>query len=170
MKRIIIISIAAILIVTGSIAGTLFALGRFPGQAPAPAPTPGDANAADPATATDPTSTPPTPTTPTLATYVSLDPAFTLSFQDSEAAQFLQFSVDVAVQEKGAEEAIKVHGPAIRNGLVMLLSGQRAEDLQSRDGKERLRTQIRDEIRDTLSRLTGKPGVVEVFFTSFLMQ
>ena len=93
-----------------------------------------------------------------------------MSFPDSEVAQYLQFNLDVAVQEKGAEEAIKIHGPAIRNGLVMLLSGQHAQDLQSREGKERLRIQIRDEIRDTLSRLTGKPSVVEVFFTSFLMQ
>ena len=164
MKRTILLSIAAVLMVAGSIAGTLFALGRFPGLEAAPVPPPGDGS----------TAVPPAPTAPAQTsiqtTYVSLDPAFTMSFQDSETAQFLQFNVDVAVQEKGAEEAIKVHGPAIRNGLVMLLSGQKAEDLQSREGKERLRTQIRDEMRDTLSRLTGKPGVVEVFFTSFLMQ
>lgn len=165
MKRTLILSIAAILIVAGSIAGTLFALGRLPGQVTAPTAPPSDANAA-----TSPTPAAPSPTPPSPTTYVSLDPAFTMSFQDSEAAQFLQFNIDVAVQEKGAEEAIKVHGPAIRNGLVMLLSGQKAEDLQSREGKERLRIQIRDEIRETLSRLTGKPGVLEVFFTSFLMQ
>jgi flagellar FliL protein len=103
-------------------------------------------------------------------TYVSLDPAFTMSFRDSEVAQFLQFNLDVAVREKGAEEAIKAQGPAIRNALVMLLSGQSAQDLQTREGKERLRTLIRDEIRDVLLRLTGEPRVVDVFFTSFLMQ
>jgi flagellar protein FliL len=166
MKRTIILSIAALLIVAGSIAGTLFALGRLPGVGAAPAPPPDDANVAAPG----PAAAPPPATASRPMTYVSLDPAFTMSFQDSEAAQFLQFNIDVAVEEKDAEEAIKVHGPAIRNGLVMLMSGQKAEDLQSREGKERLRTQIRDEIRDTLSHLTGKPGVVEVFFTSFLMQ
>jgi flagellar basal body-associated protein FliL len=47
----------------------------------------------------------------------------------------------------------------------MLLSGLNPQDLESREGKERRRGQIRDEIRDTLSRLTGKPSIVEVFFT-----
>lgn len=163
MKRTIILGIAAVLIVVGSIAGTLFALGRLPGQTPAPPPAAADAAVPAPAAASSPKPS-------STAIYVSMDPAFTLSFQDSETAQFLQFNLDVAVQERGAEEAIKVHGPAIRNGLVMLLSGQKAQELQSREGKERLRTQIRDEIRDTLTRLTGKPSVSEVFFTSFLMQ
>jgi flagellar FliL protein len=160
MKRTIIISIVVVLIVAGSIAGTLFALGQLPGQGPDSTPPADDPDAV----------APPPPADPGATTYVSLDPPFTVSFPDSEVAQYLQFNLDVAVQEKGAEEAIKIHGPAIRNGLVMLLSGQHAQDLQSREGKERLRIQIRDEIRDTLSRLTGKPSVVEVFFTSFLMQ
>ena len=52
----------------------------------------------------------------------------------------------------------------------MLLSNQKAEELQTREGKERLRMQIRDEIRSTLKGLTGKTGVADVFFTSFVMQ
>ena len=160
MKRTLILGIVAVAIVAASIAGTLFALGRLPGQDPAP-----------PAPIADASSTPlPPPTGVAAMTYVSLDPAFTMSFRDSEVAQFLQFNLDVAVQEKGAEEAIKAQGPAIRNALVMLLSGQSAQDLQTREGKERLRTLIRDEIRDVLFRLTGEPRVVDVFFTSFLMQ
>jgi flagellar FliL protein len=160
MKRTLILGILAVVIVTASIAGTLFALGRLPGQSPAPSPPIGDTDAAPS----------PHPTGAVATTYVSLDPAFTMSFRDSEVAQFLQFNLDLAVQEKGAEEAIKAQGPAIRNALVMLLSGQSAQDLQTREGKERLRTQIRDEIRDVLIRLTGEPRVVDVFFTSFLMQ
>jgi flagellar FliL protein len=160
MKRTLILGIVAAVIVTASIAGTLFAFGRLPGQNPAPPPPIGDTDAA----------APPHPTEAAPVTYVSLDPAFTMSFRDSEFAQFLQFNLELAVQEKGAEEAIKAQGPAIRNALVMLLSGQSAQDLQTREGKERLRTLIRDEIRDVLLRLTGEPRVVDVFFTSFLMQ
>ncbi len=163
MKKIVIAIVAglvAILVVAGSVLGTLYATGNFPGQKPAHA-----SQGAEPASEAH------APAAATGAlTYVTLDPAFTVSFQDSTVAQFLQFTIDVAIQDKDVEKAIQAHGPAIRNGLVMLLSSQKAEELQTREGKERLRMQIRDEIRSTLTSLAGKPGVSDVYFTSFVMQ
>jgi flagellar protein FliL len=161
MKKIIIGIVAglvAILVIAGSVVGTLYVTGNLPNQKPTNASEAGDQGSA---THSQPVAS---------LIYVSLDPPFTLSFQDSSAAQYLQFSIDAAVEDKSVEAAIKAHGPAIRNGLVMLLSNQKAEELQTREGKERLRTQIRDEIRSTLKGLTGKPGVSDVFFTSFVMQ
>ena len=154
MKKIVIgivVSLVAILAIAGSVLGTLYATGNFPGQTPAHAPAPSDQGSA------------PNPQPAPALTYVSLDPPFTMSFQDSSAAQYLQFAIDVAVEDKHTEEALKTHGPAIRNGLVMLLSSQKAVELQTREGKERLRMQIRDEIRSTLKGLTGKAGVADVY-------
>ena len=165
MKKVVIGVVAGlvvILAIAGSVLGTLYATGNFPGQQPAHAPEHGDAGVAASAPAhSEPAGAP---------TYITLDPPFTMSFQDSSVAQYLQFTLDVAVQEKHAEEAIKTHGPAIRNGLVMLLSSQKPEELQTREGKEKLRAQIRDEIRGTLKGLTGNATVEDVFFTSFVMQ
>jgi flagellar protein FliL len=154
----IVVSLVLILAIAGSVLGTLYATGNLPSQKQASAPAASDQGSA-------------THSKPAAAlTYVSLDPAFTMSFQDSSAAQYLQFAINVAVEDKHVEEAIKTNDPAIRNGLVMLLSSQKAEDLKTREGKERLRMQIRDEIRSTLKGLTGKTGVADVFFTSFVMQ
>ena len=52
----------------------------------------------------------------------------------------------------------------------MLFSSQKPDDLQTREGKERLREQALKEIQHIVEGYTGKPGVEEVFFTSFLMQ
>jgi flagellar protein FliL len=160
MKKIVIgivASLGVILVIAGSVLGTLYVTGNLPGQKPANAPASGQGSA--------------THSQPVAAlTYVAMDPAFTMSFQDSSVAQYLQFAINVAVEDKHIEEAIKTNDPAIRNGVVMLLSSQKAGELQTREGKERLRMQIRDEIRSTLKGLTGQAGVADVFFTSFVMQ
>jgi flagellar FliL protein len=154
----IIAGLVAILAIAGSVLGTLYATGNLLGQKPMNAQAASDQGSA-------------THSQPTAALlYVSLDPPFTLSFQDSSVAQYLQFAIDVAVEDKAMEAAIKTHNSAIRNGLVMLLSNQKAEELQTREGKERLRMQIRDEIRSILKGITGRSGVADIFFTSFVMQ
>ncbi|MGV0949625.1 MAG: flagellar basal body-associated FliL family protein [Azonexus sp.] len=151
-------SLGGFLVIAASVLGTLYATGNFPGQKPGHAPEASDQGAA-------------THSQPAAALiYVSMDPPFTMSFQDSSDTQYLQFTINVAVENKHTEEALKTNDPAIRNGLVMLMSSQKAEDLKTREGKERLRMQIRDEIRNTLKGLTGKSGVADVFFTSFVMQ
>jgi flagellar FliL protein len=149
--------LGGLLAVGASVLGTLYATGNLTG---------GGAEASIQAAAG---AEPPTPA-PHEIIYVSLDPAFTMSFLDSDAAQFLQISVEVAVDDQKTEQAMASHGPAIRNGLVMLLSNQQPETLQTREGKERLRGEILAEVRGVLTGLIGKPGAVDVYFTSFLIQ
>ena len=68
--------------------GTLYATGNLPGQKPTNAPAASDQGAA-------------THSQPAAALiYVSLDPPFTMSFQDSSVAQYLQFAINVAVEDK----------------------------------------------------------------------
>lgn len=162
MNKNIIIGIVAglvfILLIAGAVLGTLYFTGNLSGLKPAEAPAAGEKSAAahsQPAGA---------------LIYVAMDPPLTMSFPGSSSVHYLQFALDVAVEDKEVEEAVKAHDPAIRNGLVMLLSNQKADDLQTRQGKEQLRIQIRDEIRNTLKEITGKTGVADVFFTSFVMQ
>ena len=67
-------------------------------------------------------------------------------------------------------DQVKEHGPAIRNGLVMLFSSQDPVTLNTRDGKEALRKQSLDEINKVLKEQSGLTGVENVYFTSFVMQ
>jgi len=72
--------------------------------------------------------------------------------------------------EAEAAKAVEEHMPVIRNSLVMLFSGQKYEDVATREGKERLRQQTLAEIRKVLEERTGKPGIEDVYFTAFVMQ
>ena len=67
-------------------------------------------------------------------------------------------------------EQVKEHTPAIRNGLVMLFTGQDPAVLNTREGKEALLKQCLDEVNRVLKEQTGAEGVENVYFTSFVMQ
>jgi flagellar FliL protein len=58
----------------------------------------------------------------------------------------------------------------IRNNLLMAISGQGAENLKTREGKEQLRTTMLDEIANVMEKMTGKNKVINLFFTTFVMQ
>jgi flagellar FliL protein len=60
--------------------------------------------------------------------------------------------------------------PAVRNSLVMLLSSQNPDELRARAGKEKLRAQALAAIQRIVKKYSGKTGIDEVLFTSFLMQ
>ncbi len=160
--------LVVLLVIGGSVLGTLYLTGKFPAQESAQALAETEAGEELQAQAQEAGSSP--ATNPQVFSYVALDPPFTVSFHAPTTAQFLQVSVEAAVESKEVEDALKTHAPAIRNAMVMLLSGQNADELQSREGKEALRGRIREEIRSVLSDLIGQPGVVDVFFTTFLMQ
>lgn len=105
------------------------------------------------------------------ATYTALEPAFVVNFQDrNNRTKYLKADLSVVSAVPKSEEIIRKHLPAIRNGLIMLLSRQVFEDLQTPDGKEKLRAEALKEVQAILTKQTGKPVVDDLFFSSFVMQ
>jgi flagellar FliL protein len=67
-------------------------------------------------------------------------------------------------------KSVEAHMPVIRNNLLMLLGGKSVADLTSRDGKEALRQESLGEVQKILKENTGKPGIEDLYFTSFVVQ
>jgi len=67
-------------------------------------------------------------------------------------------------------EALKTHDAEIRNNLVLLFSSQTQEAVSTRAGKEKIRAQALAEVQSILQKHIGRPGVEEIYFTSFVMQ
>lgn len=107
---------------------------------------------------------------PETVFYQSLDPAFVVNFEEDDELHFLQITVEVMTYENSVIENVRKHMPAIRNGLVLLLSKQSYKALNEEKGKEQLRTDALTTIRNVLKRYTGNAGVEAVYFTSFVMQ
>lgn len=111
---------------------------------------------------------PPAPREP--ATYVPLDPAFTVNLKAPSSARYLQISLQALTRDESVAGKVKAHGPAIRNNLVMLLSSKTSQDLESRAGKEALQGEIVDAINQVLQSHAGGGRVEDVLFTTFVMQ
>ena len=54
--------------------------------------------------------------------------------------------------------------------LVLLFSSQNYQTLSTREGKIQIRKQALTEVQSILKERTGKPGIEEIYFTSFVMQ
>jgi flagellar FliL protein len=104
------------------------------------------------------------------ALYHAFDPPFIVNFDDNQAVRFLQLQLQVLARDQGAIDAVKLHEPIIRNNLLMLMNGRDYRSLMDRDGKEKLRQECLKEIQRILTKETGKPGVEDVLFTSFVVQ
>ncbi len=102
--------------------------------------------------------------------YYAFDPAFVVNFQDSSAIRFLQVTIEVMSRDPIAIEAVKTHMPVIRNSLVLLFSSQTPENIMTREGKEKIRTDALKEIQKVMKEQTGSPSIEAVYFTGFVMQ
>lgn len=105
------------------------------------------------------------------AQYIALDPPFVVNFDAGASARFLQVAVQLMTRDLATADFIKAHEPAIRNDLVLLLGNQKVEEVSTREGKDRLRAQALESVRNILATEGGRPEKVEaVYFTSFVMQ
>jgi flagellar protein FliL len=96
---------------------------------------------------------------------------FTVNLMPEENGQYLQVGLTVKITE-APEIAVEItkQMPAIRNRILMLLSSKVAADISSIIGKQQLSTEITNEIRQSLDSEELKAHVLEVLFTSFVIQ
>lgn len=102
--------------------------------------------------------------------YFPMEPPFVVNFTAPSDVRFMQVTLQVSARDQAVIERVKEHTPAIRNGLVLLFSGQDPAALNTREGKVALLKECLDEINRVLKEQTGSTGVENVYFTSFVMQ
>ena len=102
--------------------------------------------------------------------YIPMDPPFVVNFTADTDIRYLQITLEVGTRNPDVVDLIKEHRPAIRNSLVMLFGSQDPYTLNTREGKEKLRSETLAEIQQVMEEQTGDAGVESVFFTSFVMQ
>lgn len=149
-----------LVLVCGSVAGTLFYVGALP---------PGTAEAAMVGDS-QPAAPQGIPADDGPALYVNLDPAYILTFELEGETRFIQVSVSAMARSQDTIEVMEANRPRIRHSLIMLFGSQDYEDLATLEGKERLRLAVLEEIRNVI-RLEGRvPELEDVYFTNFVRQ
>jgi len=107
---------------------------------------------------------------PKVAIYYKMDPPFVVNFGGESGNRFLQVTIELMTYDQDVIPAVEQHMPVIRNNIVFLLSSLKYEDINTLEGKQKLRVDTLEEVRKVLKDKIGKPGVEEVYFTSIVMQ
>ncbi len=160
-KLIAMISVGAILVIGLSIGATLYLTGAFSGDDSAEQAESGKGKKSE-AKAEAKEKKP--------AQYFALEPEFIVNFEEQSQASFLQIKIQVMSRDQDALDALEQHMPVVRNNILLLLSGQKFEDVSTTPGKEKLRRDILKAISKVLKKETGASGIDAVYFTSFIMQ
>lgn len=112
--------------------------------------------------------------------YASLEP-FVVNLSSEAADRYLQVGIDVKVSGTDIADRIKLHLPEIRNGILLILSSKKVEELNTVEGKNRIRVEIRDAVNKPLGmyrrppegmemKYKPKKGALDVLLTSFVIQ
>ena len=97
---------------------------------------------------------------------------FTVNLQPGEAGgdQYLQLAFTLEVG--GLEEAdnIKKNMAKVRNRVLLLLSSKKAADINTPDGKVQLSKEITEQLSEPFEHRGDKQDIIDVLFTSFIIQ
>lgn len=107
------------------------------------------------------------------STYIEMQPAFIVTFGGPGPLKYLKTEVTLIAPEGVAETNIKLHKPALRHTLVMLLSSQRSENLATAIARDHVRSQALEALRAVLVEEYGSDGynmIKNLLFTSFVVQ
>lgn len=103
--------------------------------------------------------------------YLDLKPAFVVNYGGAGRLRYLK--TDIALRIGGGingPSGVRRHMPYIRHTMVMLLSRATEEDLSSMEGRELLRQNCLEAVRELLLREEGEEYVLDLLFNSFIVQ
>ena len=101
--------------------------------------------------------------------YVPVE-AFTVNLQPENGEQYLQ--VQFTLQVAGAEQAtlVKDNMAIVRNRVLLLLSGKKASEISTVEGKQQLAAEIQAIVQEPFEKDGDEQEITDVLFTSFIIQ
>lgn len=100
------------------------------------------------------------------AAYIKLQP-FTVNLVDLN--QYLQIELTLQGASPEVEATVAMLMPKVRHEMILLLSSKDAAEILTPGGKVKLAEDIKHVINEAID-LSGKHGVTNVLFASFLVQ
>jgi len=127
------------------------------------------------------------------AIYLPIHKTFIINFEDTRKARYVQIELALMSRNQHSIDLAQEHSPVIRNNFITILSSQNYDELNTREGKEKLNHELLKSINSTISAevassaatpATGEeeqqhvPAPVDakhsyieaIYFTSFVMQ
>lgn len=103
--------------------------------------------------------------------YMEIKPALITNYGGPGPIHFLKAEIALRVGKlPETREVVAHHMPRIRHELIMLLSRQNETDLESMEGKEKLRQNALGTLQKLMEAETGKKNIEDLLFTNFVIQ
>jgi flagellar protein FliL len=90
---------------------------------------------------------------------------FTVNLADTATTRYVRVTMKLELSNMDVENEIERRTPQIRDLIIILISSKRYADVQSPDGKNRLR----DEIVKSINSYPVKGEVKNLYFTNFVV-
>lgn len=104
------------------------------------------------------------------AIYLPFKPPLVVNYGGVGRLKYIKADISVRLQDAKAANSVRHHMPYIRNNLVMLFSAQTEESISSQEGKDALRKEALQEVREVIMAEDRQEGVIDLYFNSFLIQ
>jgi flagellar FliL protein len=101
--------------------------------------------------------------------YVAIEP-FTVNLQPEHGDQYLQVAFTLQVDSPEQVEAIKTNMAKVRSRVLLLLSGKKASEISTVEGKQQLAGEILAAVNEPFVPRGDEQEVSDVLFTSFIIQ
>lgn len=101
--------------------------------------------------------------------YVAIEP-FTVNLQPEHGDQYLQVAFTLQVDGKEQVELIKANMAKVRSRVLLLLSGKKASEISTVEGKQQLAGEILAAVNAPFDENGDAQEVSDVLFTSFIIQ
>ncbi len=95
-----------------------------------------------------------------------INEVFTVTLADSKGAHFAKVDLAIEVEDDFVKDEINRLKPKIRDFIIVALSSKTYEQIESVEGRDFLREEIRNKINGYLT----KGQIKNVFFTQFIVQ
>jgi flagellar FliL protein len=101
--------------------------------------------------------------------YLAIEP-FTVNLQPENGDQYLQIAFTLQVDGAEQAEVIKQNMAKVRSRVLLLLSGKKASEINTVQGKQQLAGEILAVVKEPFSEHGDEQEVSDVLFTSFIIQ
>ena len=91
---------------------------------------------------------------------------FVVNLARTDRPRYLKITLKLGLKNKATKKKAKELMPRVRDALIIILSNQGVEDLESMQGKYELKRQI----IARLNKIVGPGAVTDVYYTEFVIQ
>ena len=102
--------------------------------------------------------------------YLAMNGPIVVNLLDKNQIHFLQIAAEFKLEDPTLKPMIEKHMAPIRHELIMLLADVTYREINTVQGKKRLRKNALKAVREVLREKIGKPAIKNIYFTSMVVQ